>query len=82
MKITIVTTTINIPKLLLQYAENARYYGHTNVDFVVIGDRKSPSGTAEFCRDGDAVLSVFLSRYTGATEVFGSFPGTLDASAF
>lgn len=49
MKITIVTTTINIPKLLLQYAENARYYGHTNVDFVVIGDRKSPSGTAEFC---------------------------------
>jgi Reversibly glycosylated polypeptide len=50
MKITIVTTTINIPTLLLQYAENARYYGHENVDFVVIGDRKSPAGTAEFCQ--------------------------------
>jgi len=50
MKVTIVTTTINIPRLLLQYAENARYYGHKDVDFVVIGDRKSPAGTAEFCQ--------------------------------
>jgi hypothetical protein len=50
VKTTIVTTTINIPKLLSQYAENARYYGHKEVDFVVIGDRKSPAGTAEFCQ--------------------------------
>jgi Reversibly glycosylated polypeptide len=50
MKTTIVTTTINIPTLLLQYAENASYYGHSNLDFVVIGDRKSPPGTVEFCR--------------------------------
>ncbi len=50
MKVTIVNTTINIPELLLKYAENARYYGHENVDFVVIGDRKSPAGTAEFCQ--------------------------------
>jgi hypothetical protein len=50
MRVTIVTTTINIPVLLREYAENARYYGHTDVDFVVIGDRKSPAETAEFCR--------------------------------
>lgn len=50
MKSTIVTTTINIPTLLLQYAQNARYYGHTSLDFVVIGDRKSPLGAAEFCQ--------------------------------
>lgn len=50
MKTTIVTTTINIPKLLSQYAENARYYDHKDVDFVVIGDRKSPAETAEFCQ--------------------------------
>lgn len=49
MKTTIVTTTINIPVLLLRYAENAKYYGHTNLDFIVIGDRKSPAGTADFC---------------------------------
>jgi len=49
MKTTIVTTTINIPVLLLRYAQNAKYYGHSNLDFIVIGDRKSPAGTAEFC---------------------------------
>ena len=50
MKTTIVTTTINIPVLLLRYAQNAKYYGHSNVDFVVIGDRKSPADTADFCK--------------------------------
>ena len=50
MKTTIVTTTINIPVLLLKYAENARRYGHKEVDFVVVGDRKSPPETADFCK--------------------------------
>jgi hypothetical protein len=50
MKTTIVTTTINIPVLLRAYAENARRYGHEALDFIVIGDRKSPAGTAEFCK--------------------------------
>jgi hypothetical protein len=50
MKTTIVTTTINIPILLIEYAENARYYGHTDVDFIVIGDRKSPLETAGVCK--------------------------------
>lgn len=49
MKSTIVTTTINIPVLLTNYAANARYYGHTDLDFIVVGDRKSAPGTAEFC---------------------------------
>lgn len=50
MKVTIVTTTINIPKLLIKYAQNARRYGHKELDFVVIGDRKSPPETADFCK--------------------------------
>jgi Reversibly glycosylated polypeptide len=50
MKTTIVTTTINIPVLLEKYAENAFYYGHRDLDFVVIGDRKSPGQTQDFCR--------------------------------
>ncbi len=50
MKTTIVTTTINIPHLLTKYAENARAFGHRDVDFIVVGDRKSPAGTAEFCK--------------------------------
>jgi hypothetical protein len=50
MKTTIVTTTINIPVLLKAYAENAHSWGHRNVDFIVIGDRKSPPDTADFCK--------------------------------
>jgi len=50
MKTTIVTTTINIPELLPEYAENAKYYGHTDLDFIVIGDCKSPVETADFCK--------------------------------
>jgi hypothetical protein len=50
MRTTIVTTTINIPVLLSAYAENARYFGHSDLDFIVIGDRKSPSETAAFCK--------------------------------
>lgn len=49
MKVTIVTTTINIPVLLLDYAENARAHRHRHLDFIVIGDRKSPPETAAFC---------------------------------
>ena len=50
MKTTIVTTTINIPILLLEHARNAWRYGHKDLDFVVIGDRKSPPETADFCQ--------------------------------
>jgi hypothetical protein len=50
MKTTIVTTTINLPVLLPKYAQNAKDYGHTALDFIVIGDRKSPPQTGAFCK--------------------------------
>jgi hypothetical protein len=50
MKTTIVTTTIYIPELLRVYAQNAKEFGHRDVDFVVIGDRKTPKETADFCK--------------------------------
>ncbi len=49
MKTTIVTTTIYVPGALEKYAQNARFYGHANVSFVVIGDRKTPPETRAFC---------------------------------
>lgn len=55
MKTTIVTTTIHIPRLLTEYARNARRFGHDDVDFIVIGDRKSPPETSEFCRTVDRI---------------------------
>lgn len=49
MKTTIVTTTIYLPELLRVYAKNAKDFGHTDLDFVVIGDRKTPAEVKEFC---------------------------------
>jgi len=46
--IAIVTTTIYVPKLLASYAEDAKKYGHSPL-FVVVGDKKTPSETEDFC---------------------------------
>ncbi len=51
MKTTIVTTTINVPVMLAKYARNARDYGHRDVNFVVIGDRKTPTEARDCCDD-------------------------------
>ena len=50
MKTTIVTTTIYVPHALEKYARNARFYGHSELSFVVIGDKKTPEETRSFCR--------------------------------
>lgn len=44
----IVTTTIYVPKLLDSYAEDAKKHGHAPL-FVVVGDKKTPAETAEYC---------------------------------
>ena len=44
-----VTTTIHIPTFLTAYALDAERYGHQDVSFIVIGDKKSPTETADFC---------------------------------
>lgn len=53
MKTTIVTTTIYSPVFLKEYAENVKRFGHSNVDFIVIGDRKTPEGIQELCEGID-----------------------------
>jgi hypothetical protein len=49
MKTTIVTTTIYVPSALEKYGQNARFYGHDQVSFVVVGDKKTPAETRAFC---------------------------------
>jgi len=48
MKTTIVTTTINIPTFLKDYDQNAKRFGH-DVDYVVVGDLKTPVEANFFC---------------------------------
>lgn len=75
MKTTIVTTTINIPVLLRNYAENAAFYGHKDVDFIVIGDRKSASGTAEFCRSIEQYYPCRYLDIDAQKEYLAGYPG-------
>lgn len=49
MKTTIVTTTIYVPSALEKYGQNARFFGHSDLNFVVIGDKKTPAETRSFC---------------------------------
>lgn len=51
MRVTIVTTTINVPVLLKDYASNARRYNHDDVVFIVVGDKKTPARAKSFCRE-------------------------------
>src|SRR5277367_713150 len=50
MKTTIVTTTINVPTFLTAYHENAKRFGH-DIDYIVVGDKKTPPEAASFCSD-------------------------------
>ena len=48
MKTAIVTTTINLPPNLPSYFENLGKNDHRDVEFIVIGDMKSPADTGEY----------------------------------
>ncbi|MEM7204408.1 MAG: hypothetical protein AAF628_29380 [Planctomycetota bacterium] len=48
MKTAIVTTTIHVPEALAGYCDNLRANGHTEISFVVIGDRKTPAETGDY----------------------------------
>jgi hypothetical protein len=74
MKTTIVTTTINIPVLLHDYARNAVRYGHGDVDFLVIGDRKSPPDTAAFCRTVDRICRCVYLDVAAQEKRMAAFP--------
>lgn len=50
MKISLVTTTINIPVLLEEYAFDLIKSPH-EIDIIIAGDKKTPSIVATFCKD-------------------------------
>ncbi len=74
MKTTIVTTTINIPVALLQYVKNARSYGHRDLDLIVIGDRKSPPETADFCKTVADYYPCAYWNIEAQRDYLGRFP--------
>lgn len=52
MKAYVVVTTINVPYLLKDYADNFEKFGHKNeVGFIVIGDLKTPKEAKSICEE-------------------------------
>jgi len=74
LKTTIVTTTINVPVLLRNYAVNAMRYGHRDLDFIVIGDRKSPPETAAFCKAVDRLFPCAYFDIPAQQEYLHGYP--------
>lgn len=48
MKITIVTTTINIPYCLNSYLSNFQKHNHRDIKFIIIGDLKTPNSVKKY----------------------------------
>jgi len=68
MKTCILTTTINVPTLLRDYALNIRDHGHDDVEFIVIGDRKTPAAAAEFCAQVEKESGCRLNYFDVARQ--------------
>ena len=47
-RIAVVLTTINQPTVIQDYVENGRHYGHKDLVFIIVGDKKSPAGCEEY----------------------------------
>jgi glycosyltransferase involved in cell wall biosynthesis len=74
MKTSIVTTTINIPVLLRDYSESIQRYGHRDVDIIVIGDRKSPPDTEDFCQAINRQVSCTYLDIPAQEKYLADFP--------
>jgi hypothetical protein len=82
MKITLVTTTINIPVLLRDYAENALRYGHEDLDIIVVGDRKNPPETTAFCQSLHPLCPCTYLDIPAQQSYLAGFPDLWDHIPF
>jgi hypothetical protein len=70
MKTTAVTTTIYNPTFLKAYAENSRYFGHKNVAYIVVADKKTPPEAEETCAQIDNCLYMSVEVQEKYLEKF------------
>ncbi len=67
-RMTIVITTINVPRLLEGYAANFEKYGHLqDVNTIIIGDRKTPHGAVDDLA-ANLRMTGFDVKYVGLEE--------------
>jgi len=61
--VSVITTTINKPILLKDYCENAKKFGHSEINFIVIGDKKTPKDVGRFCLELQRKCGYKVSYY-------------------
>src|SRR5215471_2241747 len=76
MRTAIVTTTIHVPKLLEYYIQDALAFGHRDVMFIIVGDRKTPIAAREFCNDLGAryPYDILFLGVDDQERYLGSYP--------
>ncbi len=63
MNISIVTTTINIPKFFSDYCQDIILQKKHNVSFVVIGDKKTPLEVNDYCKNLQEKYNLQVEYY-------------------
>ena len=61
--IAVVTTTINVPHFLEDYCKDFKIHNHTDVIFIIIGDKKTPDEAKSYCER-------LAERYEYAVEYY------------
>jgi len=75
VKITVVTTTIRIPRCIESYIKNFRTYGWNDVRFLVIGDMKTPSTMSNYLEGlSDSGCHIDYWDVERQRKWLGSFP--------
>ena len=69
MKTCVLTTTINVPVLLRDYARNASDHGHEDVEFIVVGDRKTPAEAAAVCAQAERESGCRFTYFDVARQI-------------
>jgi hypothetical protein len=67
MTVVLLTTTINIPTVLTQYARDLAEHGPSGARIIVVGDQKTPSGASDFCTSLAQETGV-PTQYLGVKE--------------
>jgi len=79
-KTAFVITTINKPTSLEEYCKQVESYNHKNVEFFVVGDKKTPSIVPGYCEDLSSKYSVPINYMDlkEQDEIIGEYDGLLD----
>lgn len=64
----LILTTIHVPTLLENYLLDAKKYDYQNLDVIVIGDKKTPPDTKNFCQKLQAKTHIPISYYDPADQ--------------